>query len=39
MNKTLVIESIAAIQEGRNFQGPRGTLMSYLPGVEQKASE
>ena len=39
MNKTLVIESIAAIQEGRNPRVLEELLMSYLPGVEQNKSD
>jgi len=34
LNKLLVIESIAAIQEGRNPRVMEELLMSYLPGQE-----
>ena len=35
-NKALIIESISAIQEGRNPRVMEELLMSYLPGAMQQ---
>ncbi|MGM0577158.1 MAG: flagellar motor protein PomA [Myxococcota bacterium] len=39
LNKSLIIEAVGSIQEGRNPRVMEELLMSYLPGSEQGAEE